>query len=436
MVNNNRLSDVLSEFARTVATDFPIRGILDHLVHRIVDLLPIDAAGVTLIAPPAAPAEPREVAASNAAALRFERLQSDLNEGPCIAAFESDKPIVVSDFAEDDRFPEFAKHAFREGLVAVFTFPLRDGERCLGALCLYCNRRGALSDADMAAAQTLADVATAYLLNARARDDLREAVEAEHESLMRLRALDIAKTEFVESVIHEIRTPMTNIAGYAELLRDGSAGDLSSAQQKIVEVISRNCDRLGALADDLLTLSIFEPGAFGGEKSEVDLGELLATVQATMGGLLVGRDLAVTFEIPDTAVMVRGAAVQLERMVSNLISNAVKFTRDGGWVRCALQVVGGRARIEVSDNGIGIPEGEQGELFTRFFRSSTAHERAIKGSGLGLTIVQSISDSHGGTISVASAHLRGSIFAVELPMAVPEPSPGSGSSSSNVRSTN
>lgn len=415
MTSDKRLADVLSEFARTVATDFPIAGILDHLVRRTVDLLPIDAAGVTLIAPPAAPFE---LAASDDFALHFERLQNDIGEGPGLAAFESDGPIMMPDLRSDDRYPAFAEQALRDGLGAVFTFPLRDGDLGLGALDLYRRRPGPLDDAELAAAQTLADVATAYLLNAQARYDLRAAVEAERDSLMRLQALDLAKTEFVSSVIHEIRTPMTSISGYAEMLRDHSAGDLTEQQQHIVDVISRNCDRLGALADDLLTLSTFEPGAFIGDTGDVDLCALVAVVEGTLAGVLVGRDLTVTFEVPDAPVVVRGVAVQLERMLSNLVSNAVKFTHDGGWVRCVLRVLDDRAVLKVSDNGIGIPEGEQDELFTRFFRSSTAHKEAISGSGLGLTIVRSIVDSHHGAISVTSAHMEGSTFTVDLPVVV------------------
>src|SRR3990170_4487726 len=110
----NRLSDVLTELARTLATDFPIQGILDHLVERIVDILPIDAAGVTLIT---ATTDPRFIAASDESADRFERLQSELGEGPCIAAFETDGPISIPDLAQDDRFPRFAAQALDEGLV-------------------------------------------------------------------------------------------------------------------------------------------------------------------------------------------------------------------------------------------------------------------------------------------------------------------------------
>ena len=129
-----QLSEVLGEFARTMVTDFPIQGILDHLVTRIVDVLPVTSAGVTLISPTM---DPRYVAASNADALRFERLQTELGEGPCLAAYTSGSEVLVPDLANDDRFQRFAPRAVQAGLTAVFTFPLNHGDRRLGALDLY-----------------------------------------------------------------------------------------------------------------------------------------------------------------------------------------------------------------------------------------------------------------------------------------------------------
>jgi diguanylate cyclase (GGDEF)-like protein len=173
-VVEDRLSDVLSEFARTLVTDFPIQGILDHLVRRIVDVLPISAAGVTLISPTT---EPRFIAASDESAMQAERLQTELGEGPCLAAYHTGSAVSVADLHEDGRFPAFSAQALAQGLVAVFTFPLRDGDRRLGALDLYHTSAGALDDAAMEAAQTLADVTTAYLVNAQTRADLRAASE-------------------------------------------------------------------------------------------------------------------------------------------------------------------------------------------------------------------------------------------------------------------
>jgi signal transduction histidine kinase len=148
----------------------------------------------------------------------------------------------------------------------------------------------------------------------------------------------------------------------------------------------------------------------------VDLREIVSAAHSALQALIESRRLDVTFKVPRYPVVVHGDARQLERVVSNLVSNAVKFTEDGGIVRCTLRQIGRNARLEVSDNGIGIPEDEQDKLFTRFFRSSTAQEHAIPGSGLGLTIVASIVRGHGGKLSVVSAHMDGATFTVDLPV--------------------
>lgn len=412
-MDERKLSDVLREFARTLATDFPIQGILDHLVHRIVDVLPVDAAGVTLISPSG---QPRYVAASDECALRFERLQSELGEGPCLAAYATDGPICVPDLNEDRRFPKFAARALEEGLVAVFTFPLRDGGHGLGALDLYRITAGPLDEAELTAAQTLADVATAYLLNAQARADLERVSETERAALESLRVVDRTRTEFVATVIHELRTPMTSIAGYTKLLQDGDAGTLTPVQARLVDAIDRNNRRLAVLADDLLTLARLEQGAALDEHAEVDLDDVVRAVELSLQELTGARSLAVAFEVPATPLRVIGDARHLERLVSNLITNAVKFTEDGGWVRCVLWKQEGFACLEVSDNGIGIPAAEQSDLFTRFFRGATAKEHAIQGSGLGLNIIKSIAHNHGGEVSLVSAEGEGTTVTVTLPL--------------------
>ena len=165
MASQRQLSDVLREFARTMVTDFPIRSILEHLVARIVEIMPITAAGVTLIS---AGVEPRYIAASNAAAFRFEKLQTELGEGPGVAAYETGKSISVPDLRQQDRFPQFTLRALQAGLAAVFTFPLQHGDGQMGALDLYRNTPGELTAESVMAAQTLADVATAYLIYAQA----------------------------------------------------------------------------------------------------------------------------------------------------------------------------------------------------------------------------------------------------------------------------
>ena len=175
MVQEAKLSTVLSEFATTLTTDFAIQDILDHLVTRIVEILPITSAGVTLITGDEAP---RYIAASDDAALRFERVQTDLEDGPCIVAFTTGAAVAVPDLAAGaNGFARFARSASASGLAAVFAFPIGHGDGRLGALDLYRDHAGPLEQHDMEVAQTLADVAAAYLINAQGRDKDRAAME-------------------------------------------------------------------------------------------------------------------------------------------------------------------------------------------------------------------------------------------------------------------
>jgi diguanylate cyclase (GGDEF)-like protein len=192
VTTDEQFSDVLSEFARTMITDFPIQAILDRLVERIVAVMPITAAGVTLIAAEGEP--PRYMSASSDAALRFERVQTKLTEGPCLGAYRTNTAIAVPDLRLDERFQAFAPEAISSGLLAVFAFPLRHGDYdAIGALDLYRETPGPLDEQSMHMAQTFADVAASYILNAQARQDLKDA-----------------STRFQEMSLHDSLTGLPN----------------------------------------------------------------------------------------------------------------------------------------------------------------------------------------------------------------------------------
>jgi diguanylate cyclase (GGDEF)-like protein len=175
MVHEGKLSEVLCEFARTMVVASSMRAIADRLVERIVEVLPVTSAGITLIVPETAS---RYITASDESALRYEQLQSEIQDGPFHMAYATGEAVSVADLHDDGRFSEFAAATHSAGLAAVFTFPLCHDTDRLGAMDLYRNTTGALDPHDTAIAQTLADVTTSYLVMARARDDARAAAES------------------------------------------------------------------------------------------------------------------------------------------------------------------------------------------------------------------------------------------------------------------
>ena len=227
MDRDQQLTNVLVEFAETMITDFPIKAILDHLVLRIVDVMPISSAGVTLISQAL---EPHMIAASNDSALSFETLQTKLREGPCIAAFQEGIGVQVPDLRSETRFGQFTPQALSAGLGAVFTFPLRHGSHRLGALDLYRDTPGPLSPQATVTAQTLADVASAYIINAQVRADLQETSnksrsEALHDGLTGLpnRMLMLERLEI--SLLRSKRSGLTSAVLYIDLDRFKSVND-------------------------------------------------------------------------------------------------------------------------------------------------------------------------------------------------------------------
>ena len=251
----------------------------------------------------------------------------------------------------------------------------------------------------------------------RAQEALETALDREHASVLRLEEVDHVKQELVSNVSHELRTPITSISGYAELLGDGSYGELNDLQADAVARIGRNTERLELLVEDLLTLSKAESGQLELEQAEVDLCAVARESLEMLEEVLRGRVLTVEVALPEEPVLVTGDARALERVVTNLLGNAIKFTPDDGRIGLTLTPSGCQASLSVSDTGMGIAEEDREHLFTRFFRTSTATRNAIQGTGLGLSIVHSIVTQHGGTVSVESAPGAGTTLSVMLPLA-------------------
>jgi PAS domain S-box-containing protein len=248
-----------------------------------------------------------------------------------------------------------------------------------------------------------------------ARADAEAAREALATQNERLRELDRLKDEFISLVSHELRTPLTSIRGYLELLLDGGAGELSQDQERFLAVVDRNSKRLMHLVGDLLFLAQVEAGKLTLELGDVELDAVVAEAVEAAKPIADEKGIELKAAVVPTPAMI-GDRGRLGQVLDNLVSNALKFTNEGGSVDVNVTSSNGEAVLEVRDTGIGIRKGEQAQLFDRFFRSSEATERAIPGTGLGLTIVKAIVERHEGTIEVESAAGKGTTMRVRLPV--------------------
>jgi signal transduction histidine kinase len=237
-------------------------------------------------------------------------------------------------------------------------------------------------------------------------------LEQEREQVVHLQQLDALKDEFVALVSHELRTPLTSIQGYTEILLEDT---LVEEQRGFLNVIGRNSNRLMCLVDDLLLIAEIEGGKLALELSELRIDELVDDAAATARPLAAEKGIDLQIDVT-ADLQILGDRSRLGQVLDNLVSNAIKFTATGGTVRLSASNEAGRAVVEVTDSGIGIPLAEQAQMFGRFFRSSSARAAEIPGTGLGLAITRGIVESHGGAIGFESEEGVGTTFRVSLPL--------------------
>jgi PAS domain S-box-containing protein len=227
-----------------------------------------------------------------------------------------------------------------------------------------------------------------------------------------------AKSAFVSTVSHELRTPMTAMMGYVDIILKGMAGPIGDQQRQFLQIVRSNIDRLTDLVNDLLDLSHIETGrmrlTFGPVSLHDTVADVLRTLQARSGEKKQALEARVSPALPP----VRADGSRLMQILINLIGNAIAYTPPGGHITISARADDLFAVVEVSDTGVGIAPEDQRRVFERFFRADNAAVREAKGTGLGLPIVQSLVEMHGGRIWVHSEGVpgKGSTFSFTLPL--------------------
>jgi signal transduction histidine kinase len=250
-----------------------------------------------------------------------------------------------------------------------------------------------------------------------ARADAEQAQRLLAAQNERLLEADRMKDEFVALISHDLRTPLTSIMGYVELaLDDGLDEDLDSERRSYLEVVARSSQRLLRLVDDLLFVARLQSGRLELVSTVLDLNEIVQQTAEEARGRADAKDLELVVETDSAAVPVAADRGRIFQLLDNLVSNAIKFTPDGGRVEIKVSQ-DGRAVLEICDTGMGFEEDEAARVFERFYRTDSAVERQVPGTGLGLFIAHAITEAHRGRISAHPREGGGAVFRVELPLA-------------------
>lgn len=259
------------------------------------------------------------------------------------------------------------------------------------------------------------------LAEARAAESsTRTALKRLAEQNARLQELDRAKDEMVALVSHDLRTPLTSIRGYTELLMTGQGID--ERGRRFLEVIDRNSRRLLDLVDDLLVVAQHNVGAFSVTVEGLDLAELMAEALVAFAPAAAEKQITLVQRVSAPG-RVAGDRARLGRMLDNLVGNAIKYTQAGGVVEVSLTMTDEHATMRVRDNGPGIAPEDQQQIFDHFARARDAGDGGLRGIGLGLAIARAIAEAHDGTIGLDSSPGTGATFWVDLPVGGPVPPP-------------
>ncbi len=228
-----------------------------------------------------------------------------------------------------------------------------------------------------------------------------------------------AKTQILSTATHELKTPLTSIIGYIDiiLMRQNKVGPLNEKQQRYLQTAQRNSYRLKSLVDDLLDISRIESGGLDLAPAELELWPEIEEIVTGMQTQLNDKNIDLVLDIPQDICPVLADKLRLGQVISNLLSNACKYSPQGARVTIRAREEDAGVRIDVSDTGIGISPEDQERLFTKFFRADNSSTREVSGSGLGLYITKHLIEAHGGRIWASSQIGQGTTFSINWPKA-------------------
>jgi signal transduction histidine kinase len=285
----------------------------------------------------------------------------------------------------------------------------------IGALFLRRQQVREFSDKEIALLQTFADQAVIAIENVRLFNELEASNQEIAEKSRQIEVASQHKSEFLANMSHELRTPLNAIIGFSEVLTERMFGDLNEKQEEYLKDIHASGTHLLSLINDILDLSKIEAGRMELELTDFHLPQAIDNALVLVRERAGRRGIALAHSVDERLGEIRGDERKVKQVLLNLLSNALKFTSEGGRVEVIGRVVDGMAEISITDTGVGIASEDQEAVFEEFRQVGTAEKKA-EGTGLGLTLCRKFIELHGGRIWVTSQVGVGSTFTFTIPV--------------------
>jgi len=233
---------------------------------------------------------------------------------------------------------------------------------------------------------------------------------------LRLRLLDLAheRNRFLRHMSHELKTPLANIREGTELLMDGAVGELDSNQREVTAILRENGIKLQRMIENLLSFSAWQTSSVGLETSEFRLRPVVKQVLENQQLTLLSQRVRLDVRVEDVTLVADRGKIRL--ILENLISNAVKYSPKGGTIHLRARTLGTQLLLDVADNGPGIPPEEREHVFKAFYTGRAAKATAVKGTGIGLSVVLEFVSAHGGTVQIIDGEFPGAHFRITMPI--------------------
>jgi signal transduction histidine kinase len=396
--------------ATVLSSTLDPKQVLDLILEHLALVVPYDSASVMLVSDGVL----RVVAARGFPDIaRTMQVAIPVTEDALFQEMlRTKRPVILTDAQKDNRFLAVGRTTYVRGWIGA---PLVVKGRIIGNLTVDSRVPGAYGQEEAEMVAAFANQAAIAIENASLHEDLKERAEDLLRAYEELQELDRMKDEFIQNVSHELRSPLTYIKGYVDLILQGFMGSLNEGQMRSLKIVAEKTDLLIRLVKDIVSLEKISEGYI--ELKPISLTEIAlsclrgAEIEAEKAGIELIADL--TEGLP----LVLGDKDRLHQVFNNLIGNAIKFSPEGGEIRVRIYEKDEHLCAEVSDTGIGIPESELERIFERFYQVDASSRRRFKGMGLGLAIVKQIVEAHGGRVWVESEVGKGSTFYFTVPKA-------------------